>query len=195
MALCCEPESADAGAESPMTATNPQCEDQASEAITVVMNVVRLVFDPDAECPPIGGGSKDVRFFTWAGAPLAAWDAHTVNGENCAQPFLWVRLDMRYRTLSFPEETPNVGNCSGQPVIVLEIGVGRCSTMEAETDWATIAREAEVSLDDSWRIEKIMCAATNRLVDKGFQVSAESIIPYGPEGGVSAWSGMIRVGF
>lgn len=178
-----------------MTAPTPKCEDQASDIITDVMNVVRLVFDPESECPPVGGGSKDVRFFAWAGAPMAAWDAHTVNGESCDQPFLWVRLDMRYRTMSFPEETPNLGSCAGQPVVVLEVGVGRCSTMEAQTDWGVVAREAEIGLDDSWRIERIMCAATKRLGAKGFQVSTESILPYGPEGGISAWSGMIRVGF
>lgn len=175
-----------------MTTPNSACEDPAADAIAIVMNTMKAVFDPASACPPRGGGSTEVRFFTFAGAPLGAWDAHS--HEGCEAPFLWVRLDSRFRTQSFPDEQIDAGPCRGQRAIGLEIGVGRCSSAEAETDWEELNREAAIGLDDSWRIETALCYASSALTAAGYSAATDSIVPYGPEGGVSAWSGMLFVG-
>ena len=73
------------------------CTDPASEVVTVAMAVLREVFDPASPCPPDGGGTTTVRFFASDGG-LPYWDG------TCREPFLWVRVQQRYRstTASFP---------------------------------------------------------------------------------------------
>jgi hypothetical protein len=175
--------------------TAPECTDPASAIITDVMNSMRAAFDPDSPCPPLGGGSTNVRFFTWQGAPLSAWDAHNEGGENCDEPFLWVRLDSRYRTTSFPTESIDQYPCESVEVIPLELGVGRCSRLEAQVDWADLAAEAEVSLDDTWRLMRAMRAVCQKMVAQNYLSATDTLVPYGPEGGITAWSGMLYVGF
>lgn len=170
------------------------CTDWVSDAVTTVIGAVKEGFDPDSECPPVGGGSATVRFFTWEGAPLAAWDAHNSGGEGCDEPFLWVRLVSRSRTVAFPQEEISSGPCKGQKMAPLEIGVGRCSALEGEVDWKQLAAEAEISLDDSWRLEQIMCRASRLLAEAGHAAGIDTIVPYGPEGGVTAWMGVLYVG-
>lgn len=174
-----------------MTSAEPTCVDPASAVITVFIDLMRKVFGPDSSCPPDEPG-VDVRFFAGDGAPLAAWDAHS-SGGNCSAPFLWVRLMRRYRTAAFPAQTTEVNPCGLGRVAVVEVGVGRCAVVDLEPSWADYAREAEMSLDDSWRIETVLCAAAKRLNNDGHRVGTDTIAPYGPEGGVVAWTGMAYV--
>ena len=171
------------------------CTDPASEIVTAVMEALRAAFDPNSECPPIGGG-KDavVRFFGGDGIPMAAWNAHT-NDEGCDYPFLWVRVLRRYRTNNLPTPTIDTTACGLSRAIALEMGVGRCATVEAEPTWAEYATEAEISLDDSWRIEQALCYAGTLIRKLGYASATDQITPYGPEGGVVAWMGTIYVEF
>ena len=172
------------------------CTDPASEIVSAVMEALRAAFDPASECPPVGGG-KDavVRFFGGDGIPMAAWNAHT-NDEGCDYPFLWVRVLRRYRTNNLPTPTIDTTACGLSRAIALEMGVGRCATVEVDPTWQEYAAEAEISLDDSWRIEQALCYAGTLCRNKlGYASATDQITPYGPEGGVVAWMGTIYVEF
>jgi hypothetical protein len=56
---------------------------------------MRVLFDPQGQCPPVGGGSTVVRFFAGEGAPI--------DEVNCETPLLWIRLSSRFRSTVFPE--------------------------------------------------------------------------------------------
>ena len=174
--------------------TAPGCVDPASEVINTITRSLRAGFTPDSECPPVGGGATDIRFFAGDGAPLAAWDAHA-SGQGCDNPFLWVRAMRRYASETFPTPVLDTSPCAMLRVIAVEIGVGRCAVVDAEPSWEDYAREAEISLDDSWRIERVLCHAAGVLRKAGHQVGTDTIAPYGPEGGIIAWTGVVYVGF
>lgn len=170
------------------------CIDPASEVVNKFVLALQVAFDPESECPPDGGGTTVVRFFAGDGAPLAAWDAHSQGGE-CKTPFLWVRVKSRFRSLHFPAPTVDVYPCALPRVLAVEIGVGRCAVVGAEPSWEDYATEAEVSLDDSWRIEKALCMAASALRATDHAVSVDTVTPYGPEGGVIAWTAAAYVEF
>ncbi len=171
------------------------CTDPASDIVANVMEALRAAFDPDSACPPVGGGTGAVvRFFGGDGIPMAAWNAHT-SGEGCDLPFLWVRVLRRYRSDRLPTPVIDTTPCGLSRVIALEMGVGRCAIVEMDPSWKDYAVEAEISLDDSWRVESALCyaAALNRKA--GLSSAIGEISPYGPEGGVVAWTGTIYVEF
>lgn len=170
------------------------CFDPASAIVDACMTAMREVFHPDSECPPVGGGGTEVRFFGGDAIPMAAWNAHTT-GEGCDTPFLWVRVLRRYRTNALPTPMIDTTACGLSRAIALELGVGRCATVEAEPSWEEYAAEAEISLDDSWRVESALCraAALNRALN--YTAATGEVSPYGPEGGVVAWTGTIYVEF
>jgi hypothetical protein len=151
---------------------------------------LREAFDPNSTHPPIGGGTTDVRLFAGDAIPLSAWDAHR-EGSDCSNPFLWVRLVRRYRTQQFPSPYVGPAPCGAAAVIAVEIGVGRCAVVDAEPSWQDYADEAEVSIDDSWRIDLALCRAMGKVAQQecGLQTAIDSVVPYGPEGGVIAWIG------
>lgn len=169
------------------------CTDPASAIINAHIAAMKMVFDPASVCPPDGGGSTTVRFFAGEGIPMEAWDAH--NGDGCDNPFLWVRLLRRYRTREFPSPALSADACNLPRALAIEIGVGRCAVVESEPDWDDYAREAEIALDDSWRIEKALCAAAGLLRAESYVVAIDTVAPYGPEGGVLAWTGASYVQF
>lgn len=177
--------------------TEPCAEtDPVSDIINTVTRSLRGGFAPDSACPPLGGGSTDIRFFAGDGAPLAAWDAHASGTDiGCAEPFLWVRAMRRYRSKVFPTPALDTGPCALTKVVAIEIGVGRCAVVDAEPSWEDYAREAEISLDDSWRIERVLCHIAGVLQKKTYEVGTDTIAPYGPEGGIIAWTGVVYVGF
>jgi hypothetical protein len=162
----------------------PVCDDPASEVINAVMNAMRAVFSPTAACPPIGGGSTVVRFFAGEGAPIS--------DVLCDSPYLWVRLAARFRSNIFPEPAMNLNPCGSTEVITVEIGVARCALMDESPTDAQYAREAEISLDDSWRLGKVMCL-TMGLLKNERQIGGDMIIPVGPEGGIIAWTSSIYI--
>lgn len=175
--------------------TAPACTDPASGIIDAFTVALREVFDPASDCPPDGGGSTDVRFFAGDGAPLAAWDAHASGKHGCNAPFLWVRAMRRFRSLSFPAPTIATYPCDLPRVLAVEIGVGRCAVVDQQPSWSDYAVEAEVSLDDSWRVELALCRAAGALRAAGYAVGTDTIAPYGPDGGVVAWTAVAYVQF
>lgn len=169
------------------------CIDPAEFVITSAVTALKALYDPDSPCPPEGGGTKDIKVVSGEG-PM--WDPILQMNENdgeCGDPFVWVRLVMRARTTNFPE--PDLGvNCLGDPLIVVEFGVGRCSpdSLQPVPDYREIAKEAEIGRDDSWRLDKLVCAMRGTLKD-GYMVAAEPILPQGPEGGGIVWSTTLYV--
>lgn len=170
------------------------CFDPALSIITVIKGVLQQVFDPNGECPP-DAGTTDVRFFA---ADSHALPPVLLPGADDCNPVVWLRVDRRYRALrsAFPQafvgdqpcNTPDAVN-----VLAVEIGVTRCTSLEVNPDWDEIDQEALTALDDSWRIEKAMCAISGRLRTKQRAVATDTVAPIGPDGGVQAWTGMVYI--
>lgn len=174
--------------------TQPICRtDPASEVVNAFIDALKRLFDPGQPCPPDGGGTENVRFFAAEGPPIEVWNAHNAGSGQCKEPFVWVRLVTRYRSENFPTPTVAKQSCDLPVVVVLEIGVARCSVVDERARWSAYAKEAEVSLDDSWRIELALCTAAKALRADNHAVGTDSITPYGPEGGVYAWSALAYV--
>lgn len=158
------------------------CTDPASAAVTTVMNALRAVYAADSDCPPLGGSSTEVAFF--------AGDTAMLDEVLCEHPLLWVRLASRHRSEFFPEPSITVAPCGALDVIVLEVGVARCADLEPTR--AAHATEAEIALDDTWRLSKAICLASRDL-DNDHHVGADSIVAYGPEGGLIAWTATLYI--
>jgi len=169
--------------------------DPAWDIVAAHMEALTGEFDPDGGTPPVGGGRAVVRFFGGDAIPMAAWNAHSQAGDDCADPFLWVRVLRRYRTYEFPGQAVAAEACALPRVIQLEMGVGRCATVDVNPSWEDYAAEAEVSLDDSWHMERALCRATAAVRGLGYVAGSDAIEPYGPDGGVVAWTGVSYVQF
>lgn len=174
--------------------------DPAIDVVNAFITAMLAAFRPDdAVQPPLGGGSTNVRFFAGEGPALAAFDFHTgKSGGNCKEPFLWVRAARRYRYRpgAFPAPIVDTADkCANSPqAIMVEVGVGRCSVAAKERPtWDEYAAEAEVMLDDSWRIGLVLCMAADALRTPKRQVGIDTTNPYGPEGGIVAWVGSAYV--
>src|SRR5215471_438222 len=160
--------------------------------VNQVICAMREVFDPGSAQPPLGGGTTTVRAFAGDATPLSAVDLH-ISDSGCNSPFLWVRLARRYRSQTFP--TPYLGpdGCRSQNVVAVECGVARCAAISTDggPDWQALAEEAEIGLDDSGRIELALCRAAALMSSKGCSdvQAVDAVVPYGPEGGVVAWTG------
>ncbi|QGH80031.1 hypothetical protein SEA_NHAGOS_20 [Gordonia phage NHagos] len=179
-----------------MTSVEPICTDPVDAIVTAFTTALREAFAPDSECPPVGGGTADVRLFAGDAIPLAAWNAHN-DGDDCDHPFLWVRLMRRYRTNAFPSPGIANQNCDWPRVVAVEIGVGRCAVVDLEPSWEDYEREAHTSIDDGWRIELALCRAKSIILNGniGAAFGTDTINPYGPEGGVVAMTGIGYVQF
>lgn len=163
--------------------TSPACVDPASEIVTAIITSLQAVFSPQSDCPPAGGGTTTVRFFAGEGAPIEE--------VNCEAPLVWVRLATRFRSEEFPEPSVTVSLCGAPEVVSFELGVARCSSMGGEGTYADFAVEAETSLDDSWRLSKAVCALSTLMPER--QIGSDLISPYGPEGGIIAWTTVVYV--
>lgn len=169
--------------------------DPAIEVVNAYITAMKQAFNPkDVNQPPLGGGSENVRFFAGEGPALAAFDAHTSGGSKCKEPFLWVRLARRYfyRPGQFPAPIVLVDEAcyKGLRAVAIEVGVGRCSVaVKEKPSWTEYAHEAEVSMDDSWRIGLALCMAADALRSTKRNVGTDSINPYGPDGGIIAQVG------
>lgn len=175
------------------------CEDPAGLVVDAFITALRQGFDPASACPPVGGGSVVVRFIAGDGAlPL-----FEPSGKGCREPFLWVRAAHRYRSTQdrFPSAAlGSPSSCADAAmvrVLAIEIGVGRCTSIGVDRtpQWDKIDREAEVSLDDSWRLEKVQCAVGGRLRRDRKLCAHDTVAPAGPDGGLIAWTGMSYVQF
>lgn len=173
---------------------NP-CHDPASDIVDEFLTAMRQAFNPESDCPPDGGGSTEVRFFAGDDARPAAL---IPVGPKCKTPLLWVRVDHRHRSTAatFPDAFKgNTSGCAGGlfSVLALEVGVGRCVTTEVSPKFDTTEREATISLDDSWRIDRVLCVAAGRLRSPSRAVATDTVAPFGPDGGVVAWTGLAYV--
>lgn len=174
--------------------------DGADCVLNAVICAMREAFSNESSFPPVGGGTDKVRVFAGDAAPLSAVDMH-IDECGCGNdPFIWVRLMRRYRTLNFPQPYVGDNNCGGQKVIAVEVGVARCAAVFSPDgcDWTAYEAEAETSLDDSWRVELALCRASAKLKQPDADgdicselVALDAVIPYGPEGGVYAWIGTL----
>jgi hypothetical protein len=166
-----------------VTAPAP-CTDPASAVIDAVIATMKILFDPKSDCPPIGGGSTTVRFYAGEGAFLDEFE--------CNQPLLWVRFNSRYRSESFPDNSMVLSPCGAGEVITVEVGVARCSMYGGDITAKQSAKESEISLDDTWRLNKVACVLKGQL-DATHQVGQESVVAWGPEGGIVAWATMLYI--
>ena len=157
--------------------------DPAAAVVATVMEAMRDAFAPAT------GDPYPVRFFAGDGPALAAWDSHAF--QSCADPFLWVLAQRRYRSQTFPAPTIDTAPCGLTRVISLQVGVGRCVDVSAVPTWDTYLAEATRSLSDSHRIEVALCRAAKQLIGDGAEVGTDTLLPFGPEGGVVAWTGVI----
>ena len=169
------------------------CVDPASEVINALIVVLRDAFDPAGPCPMDSKVAPAVRFFAGDMEPPEAWNAHT-RSAGCDAPLLWVRVVKRYRSERFPDPTIVMDNCKTMRVIALEIGIARCTVVDANPSWDDFAVEAEQSLDDSRRVEKALCALVDAL-KLDHRAGYEAILPFGPEGGILGWTAQIFISF
>lgn len=158
------------------------CNDPASAAVTTVMNALRAVYAADSDCPPLGGSTTRVAFFAGEGAPIEE--------VHCDSPLLWVRLASRHRSEVFPEPSVSTFPCGSLDVITVEVGVARCADMDPTP--AVQGSESEIALDDTWRLSKAICLAASEL-HKDHHVGSDGIMPYGPEGGIIAWTAALYI--
>lgn len=170
--------------------------DTADCAINALTNALRVLFADGSPAPPIAGGTGDIRFFAGDAPPFAAWNLHS-NQTDCHGPFVWVRVVNRFRSTATTFPAPYGGDnpCGSSRTITLEVGVARCAVVDADPSWEEYENEAEVSLDDSWRIEQALCVAAGEITRSqcGNRVGVGVISPYGPEGGLIAWTGTLTV--
>lgn len=174
------------------------CVDPVSEIVTVVVAAVRDKFDPDQECPPLGGGTTKVRFLA-TDAEGIPWDPATTKCKD--SPFVWVRVGSRYLSTSqsFPEAfVRDRGRCSANDlarVVPVEVGVARCVSVKEPPNLDTIESESEIALDDSWRIEGALTVAVRELKTDERAVATDTVAAIGPAGGVLSWTGVVYVQF
>ena len=168
-------------------------EDPANCVLNTVASAMRLVMAPTSEQPPLGGGTDRVLFFAGEALPIEAFNFYRADSE-CAEPFVWVRLIRRYRSKNFPAPYNGGDPCPVPVVVPIEVGIARCAAVDmGDCDGACYESEAEISLDDSWRIERALCFAASKLRQTrcALQVGLDDIVPYGPSGGVVAWTGVL----
>lgn len=148
-------------------------------------------------CPPLVGNVEIVRFFAGDGAPLAAWDSHVTQG--CDVPFVWVRAMRRYLSHEFPAPAVDISPCLDGVIRVLavEAGVGWCAAVDQTPSWDEYAAEAAASMDASRRIEIALkhAACALKAENDGVLVGRDALAPYGPEGGVIAWTGVLYASY
>lgn len=160
------------------------------DAFTVAMG--EAFVSGESSCPPRGGKADRVWFFAGDGAIPAA------RGGECEE-MVWVRVAHRYR--SRPDQFPGAfvgvspcGQADTVPVLAVEVGVARCTSMEHDPDWAVLRDEAMTSLDDSWRLSVVLCKVAARLREREhLLVATDTVVPTGPMGGVIVWTGMAYV--
>lgn len=163
--------------------------DHAATVIGLAVAQLRRFFTPEQQVPPLGGGTDTVNIVAGEVASPPPWvgvrDDDDTSCDDCG-PYLWVRLVRRWRTEEFPTEA-TAGGCGLQPAITIEAGIARCHPFDPSP--ADLEEIAMVQLDDSWRIDRALCAAMREAESKG--VVANTGLgagePFGPEGLVIAW--------
>ena len=171
-------------------------QDPSTCVINAVIGALRENFLPSSADPPMGTGTDNVHLFGGDVFPIEAWD-YFRGPENagCDERFIWVRLVRRYRSREFPTPYLGADSCGVPVAIAVEVGVARCSVVltTESCDWDCYATEAEIGLDDGWRIECALATASARIRDAycSAAVALDSVQPFGPEGGVVAWTSVL----
>lgn len=166
--------------------------DQARLIVAKAQDVLMEFFGPDAAVKAKVGTVNEVRLFAGDGIPLAAWNSI----QGCGDVFVWVRIVRRYRTRTFPTPTIDSAPCSLTKALALEVGVASCASMEESPRWEDYAREADEAMDTAWRLEEALCVMSKRLKtgegeDAERLTGTDTVTPYGPDGGVLAWTGIL----
>lgn len=163
--------------------------DNVREIVTTAQAVLLEFFGPDAAVKAKVGTVNEVRLFAGDGIPLAAWNS--IGG--CGDVFVWVRVVRRYRTRGFPTPTIDSAPCGLPKALALEVGVASCASMEESPRWEDYAREADEAMDTAWRLEEALCVMSSRLKrdDSERLTGVDTVTPYGPDGGVLAWTGVL----
>lgn len=161
--------------------------DTTARVVGLVVEQLRVLFTPEQERPPLGGGTELVQVVAGEAAPPPVW----MGGQDCSDcggPYLWVRLTRRFRSEVFPEEARR-GSCRSRRAFALEVGVARCAPMELEPCPSDLEQQALVQWDDSWRLDVALCRALSAAEELG--AATDSVLgvgePWGPEGLVIAW--------
>ncbi|MGI5216261.1 hypothetical protein [Nocardia sp. CA-290969] len=163
--------------------------DTAIVVVGLMAEAMKRAFTNGQTTPPFGGGTDTVRFFAGDTMPLAVWNGYA-SGGNCGDPLAWVRVVRRFRTTQLPEERRDQkSECTETKALTVEAGIMRCAVTEPEPDWDALEKEALAALDDSVRIDQALVWAMADIEEK---VALSTMIaagePYGPEGGVIAWT-------
>ena len=163
--------------------------DNAREVIDTASAVLLEFFGPREVAPALVGKVDTVRLFAGDGIPLAAWNSIT----GCNDVFAWVRVMRRYRTRQFPNPTIDASPCGLLKAVAVEVGVASCASMDESPRWSDYAREADESMDTAWRLEEALCMMSHRLRadDSERLTGVDTVTPYGPDGGVLAWTGIL----
>lgn len=172
------------------------CTDPVSEIVDVVVQAMRGAFNPEQECPPIGGGSETVRFLV-SDAEAIPWNPQS----NCKAPFLWVRVGSRFLSTvpTFPEAfVRDRGRCAAHDLartVPVEVGVARCVATKVPLNLDKVESESEIALDDSWRIEGALTVAVGELRTDERAVATDTVAVIGPAGGMVMVTGVVYVQF
>ena len=175
--------------------------DPALPILVHTTEALAALFGPDDTCPALVGTTENVRTIAGDGLPLEAWDAHAGGRKGCKEPFVWQRIRRRYRSTAFPHPAIASSPCKALRVIELELGVGWCAEIapnsSSQVTWPKLEAEAAVSMDVSWRLEEALCLAAGKITEdeEGRLVGTDTLVPYGPDGGVIAWSGVLYVSY
>lgn len=161
-------------------------DNRTAQVIGLVVEQMRVFFTPQQKVPPVGGGTIVIHIVAGDAVPPPEW----IGGENCqgCDPYIWVRLVRRYRSQDFPSEASGPVKCTVRPVIVIEAGVSRCAPMEMSA--ADEELQAWTQWDDSWRIDRALCAAMKAAETAGAAVNTNlgEGLPFGPEGLAIGWT-------
>ncbi|QWY84367.1 hypothetical protein SEA_KNOCKER_25 [Mycobacterium phage Knocker] len=163
--------------------------DNVRHIVETAQAVMLEFFGERDVAPAVVGTVKEVRLFAGDGIPLAAWNS--IGG--CGDVFAWVRVLRRYRTRAFPAPTIDAAPCGLPKAVAIEVGVASCASMEEQPRWSDYEREAVESMDTAWRIEEALCVMSKRLKadDSERNTGTDTVVPYGPDGGVLAWTGIL----
>ncbi|RJO72972.1 hypothetical protein D5S18_22105 [Nocardia panacis] len=161
--------------------------DPAATIIGLAVTRLRQVFSPDASVPPLGGGTDRVWIVAGAEVVPPPWVGTDSGSCTGCGPYIWVRLVRRWRTEEFPTESVSAW-CAAQAAVTIEAGIARCHALDASA--AELEEIAAVQWDDSWRIDRALCAATADAKAAG--VASDTALgagePFGPDGLVIAWT-------
>lgn len=160
--------------------------DRVVPVVSHIVDSLRDFFSEGQQVPPKGGGTESIHIVAGEFAVPPAWENSDCNG--CGDPFVWVRVQNRFRTRDFPVPAEKQQCGRDQRAFTVEVGVARCAPAD-ELDLDALGEQAFIQWDDAWRIDMALCAGLEAAKQRG--VATDTAIgvgePYGPEGLIIAW--------